>query len=513
MSDLSIIVKAKHPQYQNIPDNELDNLIVRKYPQYSSMANFSAGKSLGGFAKNIFKSGASNISNIGSALLHPVSTLKNIGKTALGGIQKLIPGQQPQEEYANALGDFYKQRYGGVRNIGETLYNDPVGSALDASVVLGGAGVGLKGLGKLGQSSGLARTGTMLSRAGTAIDPFTYFGKGARALTKGPMDEISKKLNVRSMRASPSQQAGFKSKVGTDMGTFMKQEGIYGGAGKVSNIIDDIIKPIQKQYNALVRTGKPVNPQIFSDLLFDEAVKIVKSDFSTEAQAVANQLVDAAILFEQRAGKGNIPIDIITKSKGSAFGKVPKGALANPTTMHAGLTKGRVGIKTLEKLAPGSASLGKKLQGLQELKTIAGKQKGLGKGTQVFNLFKPTAGGATTVGFLGGLAGFNPILSAGVGATGALLANSPRMQSFLSRGFNTGSKLFSNPKLNRTISDIYKTSKNLRVINPKTNKPKKQQPLILNKKQTQSYNPSISQQIKKPQVDYSKLSFSSRFKL
>jgi hypothetical protein len=37
MGDLSTRIKAKYPQYRNVPDDQLEQMIVKKYPQYQSM--------------------------------------------------------------------------------------------------------------------------------------------------------------------------------------------------------------------------------------------------------------------------------------------------------------------------------------------------------------------------------------------------------------------------------------------------------------------------------------------
>ena len=74
--------------------------------------------------------------------------MANLGRLAVGAGELLIPGEQGAEKYARAAGNFYDQRYGisdllkgnlqGVQEkAGNTLYNDPVGAALDLSAVLG----------------------------------------------------------------------------------------------------------------------------------------------------------------------------------------------------------------------------------------------------------------------------------------------------------------------------------------------------------------------------------------
>ena len=61
--------------------------------------------------QDVLRSGGEYLGNTAQALLHPIQTAQGIGNLAVGGVQKLIPGTQPQEVYADALGDFLKQRY------------------------------------------------------------------------------------------------------------------------------------------------------------------------------------------------------------------------------------------------------------------------------------------------------------------------------------------------------------------------------------------------------------------
>src|SRR5436190_4642689 len=52
-------------------------------------------------------------------------------KVAAGGVEKLIPGEQEHEPYANAVGQFFADRYGSMEAFKKTLAEDPVGFAAD----------------------------------------------------------------------------------------------------------------------------------------------------------------------------------------------------------------------------------------------------------------------------------------------------------------------------------------------------------------------------------------------
>lgn len=74
-------------------------------------------------------------------ILHPIDTAKSLGNIGLGAVQKLIPGEQSSEMYANAVGEYFSDRYGGMENLKRTIADDPVGFAADfGSILTLGAG-------------------------------------------------------------------------------------------------------------------------------------------------------------------------------------------------------------------------------------------------------------------------------------------------------------------------------------------------------------------------------------
>lgn len=130
------------------------------------MAQPAEDKSLGGFAGNVVKSGVNFVGGIANAVAHPIETAKTLGKTAIGGVEKLIPGQQDYEQNFDQLTDFFKQRYGSWDAVKQTAYEDPIGFLADASTVIGGAGGALKAV-------GLTKAGGIASKVATITDPLT----------------------------------------------------------------------------------------------------------------------------------------------------------------------------------------------------------------------------------------------------------------------------------------------------------------------------------------------------
>lgn len=90
---------------------------------------------------NIPSSAGKFASDIAQPFLHPITTatgLKNLGQ---GVMEKLgITSGDQHVKYADAVGQFLKDRYGSAENIKKTLATDPVGMAADVSMILSGGG-------------------------------------------------------------------------------------------------------------------------------------------------------------------------------------------------------------------------------------------------------------------------------------------------------------------------------------------------------------------------------------
>lgn len=111
-------------------------------------------------------------------IINPITTAKSIFELGKGVVELAIPGEQPSEETAKAVGKFFAERYGSLDDIKNTFANDPAGLLADASFVLtGGASL----LRRVPQAAAGAE---LIGRVGTAIDPITGAVKGGQALTK-----------------------------------------------------------------------------------------------------------------------------------------------------------------------------------------------------------------------------------------------------------------------------------------------------------------------------------------
>ena len=124
------------------------------------------GEMMGGAIKNFPGSAVQFAKDITAPIHSPVQTAKGLGNLAVGGVQKMIPGEQGKEQYADAVGKFFADRYGGMENVKTTLRDDPVGFAGDLSAILTGGGLAAA---KMGGKAGVI--GQKVADVGAKVDP------------------------------------------------------------------------------------------------------------------------------------------------------------------------------------------------------------------------------------------------------------------------------------------------------------------------------------------------------
>lgn len=154
--------------------------IAREAPREFDYAAASAGDLATRAGENLVPSATRFGTDLLNVAMHPVETVQTLGKVAAGGVQKLIPGEQSYEPYADAIGQFYADRYGGVENAKRTFAEDPIGFAADLATVFGGGQLALaRAPGVAGQ---VGRAAGSVSRA---IDPINATIQAGKAVGKG----------------------------------------------------------------------------------------------------------------------------------------------------------------------------------------------------------------------------------------------------------------------------------------------------------------------------------------
>ncbi len=164
------------------------------------------------FPNSAFELGKGLVHGVGQAVQHPIDTAANVGNIIGGVINKTgRPGdllregdaaptpeelnrRATTEAGANAVGDFYKQRYGSGESIKNTLATDPAGVMMDLASIL-----------------------TLKPSAGAMVNPVTLAGRGVgAAATKVVEPAISRTL-------------GFTTGAGADAVRTAARSGAEGG--------------------------------------------------------------------------------------------------------------------------------------------------------------------------------------------------------------------------------------------------------------------------------------------
>jgi hypothetical protein len=466
--------------------------------------NASTSDYLKGAVGNILPSAGKMALGMGEAVVNAFNpdlsknTIANMSRLGMGVVQKLDPtpnktistvtqalnpatmydrymgkstDYQPQAE---AVGKFYKDRYGGVDNIKKSLYEDPTGVALDAATILSGAGGLVKGAGTLTKSAKIAQIGKGLETAGELINPISLAGKGVGAVARPIINRakpliagIGEDLSVRAMRPSKTQLTNFEEATGTSFKDYVKAEGISGDAQGAYSQIQSKIKPLQEKYNAMVRSGKEVDIQKYADALRKQALEILDKDRSASARSVAEKLWNEA---DMQQSMGNITDTVLTNTKSSQFSKVPGGVMSDPIAANFSKESGIAGVKALEDISKGSSELGRKLKLAREFEDIVKNQANVSKGTQIFNTVKPAFAGFMTGAASGSfIPGVGNLAGGLAGAGSAIALNNPKVMSMLGQYLQKAGKVGSKVKMPNTniFSKLLKSAQYQRMVNPK----------------------------------------------
>lgn len=135
-------------------------------------ANLATSDMFSQAGENLLPSAKQFASDMVQPILHPIETAKSVGNLMLGAAQKLIPGEQPEEQYADAVAQFFVDRYGSVENAKKTFAEDPVGLAADLSMLFtGGGSLAARAPGIVG------KVGRATETVGRAVDPIRAAGK------------------------------------------------------------------------------------------------------------------------------------------------------------------------------------------------------------------------------------------------------------------------------------------------------------------------------------------------
>lgn len=254
---------------------------------------------------NILPSAARFGGDVLSAFMNPGQTLYNIGGLTTGAASKIIPGQATGaaelegERMVNALGDFYKQRYGGAENIKESTITDPVGVLADFAGLLSGTGGAIRTAGTVGKIGGLAKAGGTIAKVGSAIDPLNIAGKAAspitskiaRSVEQAPGDIVSRTIqpNTKGMREKQYMSELLKGKETTGQ-QFAKQEKIPGSVEGVIKKADKMEKIVAKEREVAMEPYLERTANVM-DIIFPKEPKPGRMSLSQLEDTIKNSAI------------------------------------------------------------------------------------------------------------------------------------------------------------------------------------------------------------------------------
>lgn len=257
--------------------------------------------------------------------VEPIETGKALGNLALGAAQKLIPGEQGSEKYADAVGGFFADRYGGLENLKKTIATDPAGFLLDFSSVLSAGGTAVARVpGKVGSVAKATKA------VGDYVDPIGVTAKTVGKTMKGVVNPAAQRLLKQGITPTMGQILGGGVKKAEDaLESILVLGSAIGGARQRAGdqlnraAMNRVLNPIGKSaknleigssgiakvsdelsdaYNKLL----PKVNLIVDDALIDgiaDAVAIRKADIEPAKLAVIERIIDQKVLSKLDATK------------------------------------------------------------------------------------------------------------------------------------------------------------------------------------------------------------------
>jgi hypothetical protein len=181
----------------------LDPSMVQRAHQRASDSLAPPNLSLGDVAEGVTENWKDSAVNLGNSLIqpfmHPVETAKTLGHLAYGlgskaadavpGVEMDPEAKAGRESTADALGQFYKDRYGSLEGVKRAVATDPFGVAADVGAVLSGGG------GAAARLPGIAgKAGQVVRATGRAIDPVSVVTRAATGIADVTLPKGASKL-------------------------------------------------------------------------------------------------------------------------------------------------------------------------------------------------------------------------------------------------------------------------------------------------------------------------------
>jgi hypothetical protein len=413
-----------------------------------------------------------------SVITDPVNTAKGVASLGLGIAQKLIPGKQEKEVFADAFGDFVKERYGSIENLKKTIATDPVGAVADLSLFATGTGAALRGAAlipkaqKAGRvATALQKTGAAAQKVGAAIEPINIGIKGVvKPIAKATLPKgLPAKMLERSAKFSTTIPETDRAR----MIQTMLDNGIgltKGGVDKSRKLIDGFNVKVTDLINKATREGKAIKVKaLFTDLkkLRKEATL---SDLPETELKKINKIAGELNRANQKLRKGTLTPKEAQKLKQNIYKRTYSlhGKQRANITRDTRKSIARRAKEEIEKLNPEIKLLNQKEGAMIKLSKELEKAVSRISNNNIFSLRNVITVGA------GGAIGQAPGIAAALGIS---IASDPRVQSKIALAMSRARKVAA--KTGRKVEAVskkttlakqaaFQAGRNARLEKPKT---------------------------------------------
>jgi len=186
-------ISTAKPVGENSPPDPNESSFNNPNPSLLSQADtylsqspiYSGAKKFAQFEKEQVMNAPQSALNFGKGIaqtvMHPIETVKGVRDIVQGATGT---GNEQDNQKWDSVKEFFKQRYGGIDNLTNTIKTDPVGFAADLSAVLGVAGGTVGKIGEMGDLSKVAEVGNAISKVGNTVDPLLTAGRVIKPIAK-----------------------------------------------------------------------------------------------------------------------------------------------------------------------------------------------------------------------------------------------------------------------------------------------------------------------------------------
>lgn len=322
------------------------------------------------------------------------------GSFAAPGVGTVIGGGA-----GSALGEALRQKIEGESDLGKVALEGGLGAIPVGKI----AGLGLKGIGKVAGAAG-------------------------------------ENLVLRNLRPSKTQIATFAKETGENLDNFIVKNKLW---EKGTQQVDDIIQPLQQQYDDLAKSTTTTIPTKNVIAGFKAKIAELKKIPNTQVKTLANQLNDEMKLVQKNfKGKDEIGIDQLTTLRRQIDQLVPDSKFAADPLVAGKNRHVREIYKGVIDEATGgqTAKIGKELSKLYAYRELAELQSNLGRGNLLVGMqpLIETAIGGTLGGGVTAAMGGKPqdtLQNTLIGMGFVHLANNPKVLSLASKSLQQVAKL------------------------------------------------------------------------